>query len=352
MAASKSSVSLKASNVNIISSGNAIDFGFSTDSGQRNFLSIEAAETIKIKAESGRGIYTWPYGERNLLSVFNANNIRVDAAHGAIHAGTDEPQKIDGKLYREVYYFNAKESIINLNDRFVVTQRTGTSFFSGDSIVFANRNHEFQLRAYIGGHIQSDSNSLYIGRIDSNELNPDGIWAKDNGVIKINAGEALINTNILVEDYGQIRFNFTDPSTVIRGKASVSDTGRFDLRLKNGGTWIVTGESTTTIFDGGASGKSFVDLHSESAGTTKLNINSLRGTGITFDMDVDFNKGTSDQIVIHGDSQGEHFLRLRSTGTQNLGSSINLVYDFGGEANFKLAKNTKVEIGNYHCCPK
>lgn len=356
----------------------------------RFYVTTEGDLDIKVSGYVSDDRYPYYYANprafysnvRNGVSRLTANNISLISDDVAIQL-TSTGYIHNGQQLYNVAHFTAKDKIlIQGSHRAVDLNGESTGFVKAREVSIispaADPSQGSLINLTNGAKLSIAAEDLHIRQAMDHEIvRTNGIKVGTNSILKVTGynaseektafvttadtgpepklGEVKIISDVIV-DGGQARFDLRSDKSIFKGKSSVTNGGRFDLRLE-GGQWLVSDSSMVTTLDGGKNKNTTINLRKEvmSTGAAKfnqLNIGSLNGDGINFLMDVEFLKSGSnaDQIVINSYSEGEHLIYLAGTGSAEVGATRllkNLIVDHFGAATFKLANDGLVELGNY-----
>ena len=173
---------------------------------------------------------------------------------------------------------------------------------------------------------------LQAGEFNKITANRDVMHATDGGVIAVQSGEerSMMEGNVVAETGGTLSADYNTSDSYLLGTVT-TDQGRTDtssttLNFKNGGHWLVTGDSNVSNvdFSGG-----IINMTQNGKGNAhKVSIDkALNGSG-TFVMDLKYlgnsvdaykNASDSDFVYIHGGDGSGQQLVFKPSG-DNLGS--------------------------------
>ena len=174
--------------------------------------------------------------------------------------------------------------------------------------------------------------TLQAGKSNMITANRNVMYAKDGGVITVQSGEgrSMMEGNVVAETGGTISADYNTGDSYLLGTVT-TDQGRTNtssttLNFKNGGHWLVTGDSNVSNvdFSGG-----IIDMTQNGKGNAhQVSIDkALNGSG-TFKMDLKYlgnsvdaykNASDSDFVYIHGGNGSSQQLVFMPSG-DNLGS--------------------------------
>lgn len=174
--------------------------------------------------------------------------------------------------------------------------------------------------------------TLHAGKSNTIKADRNAMYATDGGVINVNLDEkrSMMEGNVVAEKGGTISADYNTGDSYLLGTVT-TDQGRTQnssttLNFKNGGHWLVTGDSNVSNvdFSGG-----IINMTQNSKGNAhQVSIdNALNGSG-TFMMDLKYlgnsvdaykNASDSDFVYIHGGDGSGQQLVFKPSG-DNLGS--------------------------------
>lgn len=174
--------------------------------------------------------------------------------------------------------------------------------------------------------------TLHAGKSNTIKADRNAMYATDGGVINVNLDEkrSMMEGNVVAEKGGTISADYNTGDSYLLGTVT-TDQGRTQnssttLNFKNGGHWLVTGDSNVSNvdFSGG-----IINMTQNSKGNAhQVSIdNALNGSG-TFVMDLKYlgnsvdaykNASDSDFVYIHGGDGSGQQLVFKPSG-DNLGS--------------------------------
>ncbi|PAF47593.1 hypothetical protein BKH46_03995 [Helicobacter sp. 12S02634-8] len=162
--------------------------------------------------------------------------------------------------------------------------------------------------------------------------NADGSVLDDKNIIQLKGDISVENTTTSAS---RVYINLTNPDSFFQGRFSLQGSGQAQLRLSNGGKWVLAASSKVNILDinnasieKNESELSMVDFISIKDGevsfdakTNRLSdpvtysprtlvVDELKGNNGIFKLMTNFHTNQSDHITINKDSTGKHYLQI------------------------------------------
>lgn len=318
----KSNIYITAKNNTVkgVGDGKTESYGHIPTAGIRS-----AAEIVKVTATEGNNNITTGNKMSGIVS-YQKGNVTVEAAvNNTIKAGYDGA------------YTNAG----------TITVTAGTA-----NAITADRD---------GLSATGDKNTINLQAVKSNTIkaNRNVMYATDGGDIKVQSGEerSMMEGNVEAERGGKLSADYNTDDSYLLGTVT-TDQGRTKnssttLNFKNGGHWLVTGDSNVSNvdFSGG-----IINMTQNSKGNAhQVSIDkALNGSG-TFKMDLKYlgnsvdaykNASDSDFVYIHGgDGSGQQLDFMPSgdnLGSMHTGDKLYFAETANGAAAFASNRITNV----------
>lgn len=339
-------ISIKAGSMDIASKGwgifmngaNKVDIdathGFTINGGQG--ISNNGSEAITVKSTDGD-----TYIKAGTLFGVTAQNgsISITAKNNTVNVGKI-PYTRD--YYAGIRSFGGNVDVKATDGNNTITTGTkvdGAYAVSDKITIDASGANEITagqhgLRAtkdeksgYTGGTL-----TLHAGKYNIVKADQNAMYATYDGVITVKSDEerSMMEGNVTAETGGQISADYNTSDSYLLGKVTTDNGETTDssttLNFKNGGQWLVTGDSNVTNvdFSGG-----IINMTQNSKGNAhQVSIDkALNGSG-TFMMDLKYlgnsvdtykNASDSDFVYIHGGDGSTQQLSF-TPGGDNLGS--------------------------------
>lgn len=339
-------ISIKANSMDVVSKGwgifingaNKVDIdathGFTINGGQG--ISNNGSEAITVKSTDGD-----TYIKAGTLFGVTAQNgsISITAKNNTVNVGKI-PYTRD--YYAGIRSFGGNVDVKATDGNNTITTGTkvdGAYAVSDKITIDASGANEITagqhgLRAtkdeksgYTGGTL-----TLHAGKYNIVKADQNAMYATYDGVITVKSDEerSMMEGNVTAETGGQISADYNTSDSYLLGKVTTDNGETTDssttLNFKNGGQWLVTGDSNVTNvdFSGG-----IINMTQNSKGNAhQVSIDkALNGSG-TFMMDLKYlgnsvdtykNASDSDFVYIHGGDGSTQQLSF-TPGGDNLGS--------------------------------
>lgn len=227
----------------LTATGNQAGIGVRSNAGHDAENSIKAKE-IEINSAKSFGVYANDFGWDTVDTV---KHITLDAEKITINSEKDGIQSMNGAVI----------DIKNFDELKIKSKEQGINSEYGDlSITGKNIDvdaAEQGIRSLLGGNIELNTESTVI------KAGSEAIKATGRSSVEINSSTTQLTGDIvLLKHDGEalepnVKVNFGDSKSFLKGKVTTSDNGRTELTFSNSASWDVTGDSNVSELnvDGG-----------------------------------------------------------------------------------------------------
>ena len=238
------------------------------DDGHNAENSIRAKE-IEINSAKSFGVYANDFGWDTVGTV---NHITLDAEKITINSEKDGIQSMNGAV---INIKNFDELNIKSNEQGINSEYGELSITGKNIDVDAA---EQGIRSLLGGNIELNTESTAI------KAGLEAIKATGRSSVEINSSTTQLTGDIVLLKYDgealepNVKVNFGDSKSFLKGKVATSENGRTELTFSNSASWDVTGDSNVSKLkaDGGIVnlGKTPVTVDVEEANGSDLKVNT------------------------------------------------------------------------------
>lgn len=227
----------------LTATGNQAGIGVRSNAGHNAENSIRAKE-IEINSAKSFGVYANDFGWDTVGTV---NHITLDAEKITINSEKDGIQSMNGAV---INIKNFDELNIKSNEQGINSEYGELSITGKNIDVDAA---EQGIRSLLGGNIELNTESTVI------KAGSEAIKATGRSSVEINSSTTQLTGDIvLLKHDGEalepnVKVNFGDSKSFLKGKVTTSDNGRTELTFSNSASWDVTGDSNVSELnvDGG-----------------------------------------------------------------------------------------------------
>lgn len=252
----------------LTATGNQAGIGVRSNAGHNAENSIRAKE-IEINSAKSFGVYANDFGWDTVGTV---NHITLDAEKITINSEKDGIQSMNGAV---INIKNFDELNIKSNEQGINSEYGELSITGKNIDVDAA---EQGIRSLLGGNIELNTESTVI-KADS-----EAIKATGRSSVEINSTTTQLTGDIVLSKHDgealepNVKVNFGDSRSFLKGKVTTSENGRTELTFSNSASWDVTGDSNVSKLkaDGGIVnlGKTPVTVDVEEANGSDLKVNT------------------------------------------------------------------------------
>lgn len=252
----------------LTATGNQAGIGVRSNAGHNAENSIRAKE-IEINSAKSFGVYANDFGWDTVGTV---NHITLDAEKITINSEKDGIQSMNGAV---INIKNFDELNIKSNEQGINSEYGELSITGKNIDVDAAKQG---IRSRLGGNIKLNTESTAI------KASLEAIKATGRSSVEINSSTTQLTGDIvLLKYYGEalgpnVKVNFGDSKSFLKGKVTTSENGRTELTFSNSASWDVTGDSNVSKLkaDGGIVnlGKTPVTVDVEEANGSDLKVNT------------------------------------------------------------------------------
>ena len=227
----------------LTATGNQAGIGVRSNAGHNAENSIRAKE-IEINSAKSFGVYANDFGWDTVGTV---NHITLDAEKITINSEKDGIQSMNGAVI----------NITNFDELKIKSKEQGINSEYGElSITGKNIDVDAAaqgIRSLLGGNIKLNTESTAI------KAGSEAIQATGRSSVEINSSTTQLTGDIvLLKHDGEalgpnVKVNFGDSKSFLKGKVTTSENGRTELTFSNSASWDVTGDSNVSELnvDGG-----------------------------------------------------------------------------------------------------
>lgn len=227
----------------LTATGNQAGIGVRSNAGHNAENSIRAKE-IEINSAKSFGVYANDFGWDTVGTV---NHITLDAEKITINSEKDGIQSMNGAVI----------NIKNFDELKIKSKEQGINSEYGElSITGKNIDVDAAaqgIRSLLGGNIKLNTESTAI------KAGSEAIQATGRSSVEINSSTTQLTGDIvLLKHDGEalgpnVKVNFGDSKSFLKGKVTTSENGRTELTFSNSASWDVTGDSNVSELnvDGG-----------------------------------------------------------------------------------------------------
>lgn len=246
----------------LTATGNQAGIGVRSNAGHNAENSIRAKE-IEINSAKSFGVYANDFG---CDTVGTVKHITLDAEKITINSEKDGIQSMNGAVI----------DIKNFDELKIKSKEQGINSEYGDlSITGKNIDvdaAEQGIRSLLGGNIELNTESTAI------KAGLEAIKATGRSSVEINSTTTQLTGDIVLLKYDgetlepNVKVNFGDSKSFLKGKVTTSENGRTELTFSNSASWDVTGDSNVSELkvDGG-----IIDLNNT------VTVGTLAGSDMT-----------------------------------------------------------------------
>lgn len=246
----------------LTATGNQAGIGVRSNAGHNAENSIRAKE-IEINSAKSFGVYANDFGWDTVGTV---NHITLDAGKITINSEKDGIQSMNGAV---IDIKNFDELKIKSNEQGINSEYGDLSITGKNIDVDAA---EQGIRSLLGGNIELNTESTVI------KAGLEAIKATGRSSVEINSTTTQLTGDIvLLKCDGEtlepnVKVNFGDSKSFLKGKVTTSENGRTELTFSNSASWDVTGDSNVSELkvDGG-----IIDLNNT------VTVGTLAGSDMT-----------------------------------------------------------------------
>lgn len=252
----------------LTATGNQAGIGVRSNAGHNAENSIRAKE-IEINSAKSFGVYANDFGWDTVGTV---NHITLDAEKITINSEKDGIQSMNGAV---INIKNFDELNIKSNEQGINSEYGELSITGKNIDVDAA---EQGIRSLLGGNIELNTESTAI------KAGLEAIKATGRSSVEINSSTTQLTGDIVLLKYDgealepNVKVNFGDSKSFLKGKVTTSENGRTELTFSNSASWDVTGDSNVSKLkaDGGIVnlGKTPVTVDVEEANGSDLKVNT------------------------------------------------------------------------------
>lgn len=252
----------------LTATGNQAGIGVRSNAGHNAENSIIAKE-IEINSAKSFGVYANDFGWDTVGTV---NHITLDAEKITINSEKDGIQSMNGAVI----------NIKNFDELKIKSKEQGINSEYGElSITGKNIDVDAAaqgIRSLLGGNIKLNTESTAI------KAGSEAIQATGRSSVEINSSTTQLTGDIVLLNHDgealgpNVKVNFGDSKSFLKGKVTTSENGRTELTFSNSASWDVTGDSNVSELkaDGGIVnlGKTPVTVDVEEANGSDLKVNT------------------------------------------------------------------------------
>lgn len=227
----------------LTATGNQAGIGVRSNAGHNAENSIRAKE-IEINSAKSFGVYANDFGWDTVGTV---NHITLDAEKITINSEKDGIQSMNGAVI----------NIKNFDELKIKSKEQGINSEYGElSITGKNIDVDAAaqgIRSLLGGNIKLNTESTAI------KAGSEAIQATGRSSVEINSSTTQLTGDIVLLNHDgealgpNVKVNFGDSKSFLKGKVTTSENGRTELTFSNSASWDVTGDSNVSELnvDGG-----------------------------------------------------------------------------------------------------
>lgn len=252
----------------LTATGNQAGIGVRSNAGHNAENSIRAKE-IEINSAKSFGVYANDFGWDTVGTV---NHITLDAEKITINSEKDGIQSMNGAVI----------NIKNFDELKIKSKEQGINSEYGElSITGKNIDVDAAaqgIRSLLGGNIELNTESTAI------KAGSEAIQATGRSSVEINSSTTQLTGDIVLLNHDgealgpNVKVNFGDSKSFLKGKVTTSENGRTELTFSNSASWDVTEDSNVSELkaDGGIVnlGKTPVTVDVKEANGSDLKVNT------------------------------------------------------------------------------
>lgn len=223
----------------LTATGNQAGIGVRSNAGHDAENSIKAKE-IEINSAKSFGVYANDFGWDTVGTV---NHITLDAGKITINSEKDGIQSMNGAV---INIKNFDELNIKSNEQGINSEYGELSITGKNIDVDAA---EQGIRSLLGGKIELNTESTVI-KAGSEAI--EAIKATGRSSVEINSTTTQLTGDIVLSKHDgealepNVKVNFGDSKSFLKGKVTTSENGRTELTFSNSASWDVTGDSNVS----------------------------------------------------------------------------------------------------------